>query len=154
MMSIMRWVDQMCRLVMGRIGPVRRVGAVKLMVLFLAGDRRDANDWHVAGIAAWQHVVCTRCQPFGRTGTAGSRCLALVRFAVAESLCKRIASDFELSDSMILVRSHCCKPSLRKWKSFKIFCSRIWTRTWWRWCHNHMTSWLVPMHGIQNDLQK
>ena len=47
------------------------------------------------------------------------------RITVPESFSKRIASNFELGDSVVLVGSHGCKLSLGKYKGFEVFSGGI-----------------------------
>jgi len=103
------------------------------------GSRAGSRGWPLGGI---------------RHPADGRHTVALVRLAVPEALGERITGDLELGYSMILVRGDCGKPGFREGKCLEVLRTGIRRRTRWRGSDHHVTTRLITVHRVQDNLQR
>lgn len=74
-----------------------------------------------------------------------------VRVTLPKALGKRVAGDFQLGDSVVLIRCHGCELGLCEDEGLEVLLGVALTVL--AWVHeNHMEARLVAVHGVENDL--
>jgi len=143
--------------------------AIELMV-FLRGSggyytrnlhrRRNRHGvvtgWEKGIYGGTRGIRGSRGWPFGRIWhpcTDGRHAVALVRFAIPKTLGERVTGNFELRYPMVLVRGDRGESSLWKGKCLEVLRARIRRRAWWRRSDHYVTTWLITVHRIQDNLQ-
>lgn len=128
--------------------------SIKLMV-FLTGYVWYLHRWYSVDVARRQNGRASSGGSLGRALYAG-HCdrVTLVRFTVSETLREWITGNLQLCYTMILISGYRGESRLLKRERFEILCAGIRAGTRWRWCHYNVTSRLVPMHRVEDYLER
>lgn len=151
---IMDRIDMSWLSMMIRISPMSaRCRTVELMML-LSGYARDLHRRNciVTGRQDTSGSISSGWPLRGILHSADGHSVTLIGFTVTESFSEWITGNFQLRYPMILISSYSGESRFRKGEGLEVLRTRIrrWTG-WWR-CNNHVTTWLVAMHRIQDNL--